>query len=78
MLLDAPRRLPAGAAVTAVIDADHPVRRKALLGQAAETTAVARNPVKADDGVAGPIPPLCDAQLHESTSLPKCAATAIA
>ena len=37
VLLDAPRRLPARAAVAAVVDADHAVRGEALLGRAGGT-----------------------------------------
>ena len=74
MLLDAPGRLPARAPVTAVVDADHAVRGEALLGQPAEPAAVARDAVEADDRLSGRVSPLGDAQLHVSTSLPKCAA----
>ena len=72
VLLDAPGRLPARAPVTAVVDPDHAVGGEALLGQAAEPAAVARDAVQADDGLAGRVSPLRDAQLHVSTSLPKC------
>ncbi len=78
VLLHAPRRLPAGAPVTAVVDADHPIRGEALLGEPAEAAAVPGDAVQTDDRHAGRVSPFSDAQLHESTSLPKCVPAFIA
>ena len=64
--------------MTAVVDPDHAVGGEALLGQAAEPAAVPRDAVQADDGLAGRVSPLRDAQLHVSTSLPKCVPASIA
>ena len=58
VLLDAPRRLPAGAAVAAVVDADHAVSLEALLGEAAKAPAVAGDAVQADDRLAPPDLPI--------------------
>ena len=72
VLLDAPGRLPGRVAVAPVVDADDTIRGETLLAELPEAAAVARDAVQADDRRPPRIPPLSHAQLHDSTSLPKC------
>ena len=74
VLLDAPRRLPARAAVAAVVDADHAIGRRAAPRRAARKRRPwPVTPCRQSTGAPRRISPLRDVQLHESTSLPKCA-----